>query len=293
MATVWRSIFGQRNRGSSFLVFFHSSSLMSRSFRSSSSSSLSYNTAKLVNQISDDGTELTAYERALKYKRPSTIKYQEELSNSVSLIGVVTRPICPVKSKSGGGDLGAYTVLKVNNTLSSCQTTRRHTWILLSMWGKMAQICITHLKLDDLVYVSGHLGSYSKADKNGIPNTSYKVNVMNINYVQSHRQAPVCERAKQSRVEDLAVTSLDRYNDRLHLWQVYFANPLEWFDNRNSKKSPHHPDFRHKDTGEVLWLKHNDPPWIRKQLELQDSRLAGRQISVSSDLTSLVYDDFA
>ncbi|WOH05975.1 hypothetical protein DCAR_0625398 [Daucus carota subsp. sativus] len=280
MATVWRSIFGQRNRGSSFLVFFHSSSLMSRSFRSSSSSSLSYNTAKLVNQISDDGTELTAYERALKYKRPSTIKYQEELSNSVSLIGVVTRPICPVKSKSGGGDLGAYTVLKVNNTL-----------ILLSMWGKMAQICITHLKLDDLVYVSGHLGSYSKADKNGIPNTSYKVNVMNINYVQSHRQAPVCERAKQSRVE--AVTSLDRYNDRLHLWQVYFANPLEWFDNRNSKKSPHHPDFRHKDTGEVLWLKHNDPPWIRKQLELQDSRLAGRQISVSSDLTSLVYDDFA
>lgn len=40
----------------------------------------------------------------------------------------MTRPICPVKSKSGGGDLGAYTVLKVNNTLSSCQTTRRHTW---------------------------------------------------------------------------------------------------------------------------------------------------------------------
>ena len=66
-----------------------------------------------------------------------------------------------------------------------------------------------------------------------------------------------------------------------------------WFDNRNSKKSPHHPDFKHRDIGEVLWLKHNDPPWIQKYLELHDSGLEGWQKSVTSDLTPLVYDDFA
>ncbi|XP_074349200.1 protein OSB1, mitochondrial isoform X2 [Apium graveolens] len=165
--------------------------------------------------------------------------------------------------------------------------------IMLNMWGKMAEICTTHLKPDDLIYVSGYLGSYSKVDKNGVPSTNYKVNVMNINYVQSHSQAPTCERAKQSRVEDSSESSLDRCNNRLHLWQVFFTNPLEWYDNRNSKKSPNHPDFRHKDTGEVLWLKQSDPPWIQKQLELQDSRLAGRRICASSDLTPLVYDDFS
>lgn len=260
------------------------------------SSSLSYtNSTHLINQYRDDESELSAYERALKYKRPPTIKYYHrntELNNSVSLIGVVTRPVAPLNKKTGGGNAGAYTALKVNNTSSSSQSTHRHIWILLNMWGKMAEICTTHLKPDDLIYVSGYLGSYSKVDKNGVPSTNYKVNVMNINYVQSHSQAPTCERAKQSRVEDSAESSLDRYNNRLHLWQVFFTNPLEWHDNRNSKKSPNHPDFRHKDTGEVLWLKHTDPPWIRKQLELQDSRLAGRRIGVSSNLTPLVYDDF-
>ncbi|KAK1389382.1 Primosome PriB/single-strand DNA-binding [Heracleum sosnowskyi] len=285
MAAVWRSI----HRGSSLLL--HSSLVVERSF----TSSLSYNSTHLKNHNNDDESELSAYERALKYKRPPTIKHYHrdtELNNSVSLIGVVTRPVCPINKKTQG-NAGAYTVLKVNNTSSSSQSTHRPVWILLNMWGKMAEICTTYIKPDDLVYVSGYLGSYSKVDKNGVPSANYKVNVMNINYVQSHSQAPTCERAKQSRVEDSAESSLDRYNNRLHLWQVFFTNPLEWYDNRKSKKSPNHPDFRHKDTGEVLWLKHSDPPWIQKQLELQDSRLAGRQIGISSDLTPLVYDDFS
>lgn len=69
--------------------------------------------------------------------------------------------------------------------------------------------------------------------------------------------------------EDIA----EMCRDRLLLWQLLFRNPHEWWDNRNSKKHAKEPDFKNKYTGEVLWIKANDPPWVKKQLELQDSRL--------------------
>ena len=66
-----------------------------------------------------------------------------------------------------------------------------------------------------------------------------------------------------------------RYIDRLHLWQVFFANPYEWWDNRQSKPWASYPDFKHKDTREKIWLQPDDPPWVRKQLELHDLEVAG------------------
>lgn len=64
------------------------------------------------------------------------------------------------------------------------------------------------------------------------------------------------------------------YIDRLHLWQVFFANPYEWWDNRQSKPWANCPDFKHKDTREKIWLQPDDPPWVRKQLELHDLEVA-------------------
>lgn len=57
------------------------------------------------------------------------------------------------------------------------------------------------------------------------------------------------------------------------MWHVFFANPYEWWDNRQSKPNKRHPDFKHKGTGEVLWLNPHDPPWVKKQLELYDSKM--------------------
>ena len=65
----------------------------------------------------------------------------------------------------------------------------------------------------------------------------------------------------------------DKCRERLHLWQVFFSSPHEWWDNRNQKPNPNHPDFKHKSTGEVLWLRATDPPWIGKQLELLDTKM--------------------
>jgi len=60
------------------------------------------------------------------------------------------------------------------------------------------------------------------------------------------------------------------------MWQVFFADPSEWHDDRKRKKSPKHPDFRHKSTGEALWLHPSDPPWVKQQLEVLDSKLSER-----------------
>ncbi|KAE8657105.1 Nbs-lrr resistance protein isoform 1 [Hibiscus syriacus] len=85
---------------------------------------------------------------------------------------------------------------------------------------------------------------------------------------------------------------MERYNSPLYLWQVFFTSLSEWWDNR--KKNPSQPDFKHKDTGEALWLNPDDPPWIRKQLELLDSRLAqgaGDQVSCRNCISEWVYDE--
>lgn len=88
---------------------------------------------------------------------------------------------------------------------------------------------------------------------------------------------------------------MQRRRNRLHLWHVFFANPAEWWDNRTHKLKPGLPDFKHKDTGEALWLLHSDPPWINQQLQLHDSRLSKRshvdQRNAWSHLSPLVYDE--
>lgn len=63
-------------------------------------------------------------------------------------------------------------------------------------------------------------------------------------------------------------------NDKIYLWQVFFANPYDWWDNRRNKMNPKQPDFKHKDTGEALWLDSDKPVWVTRQLELLDQRTA-------------------
>ena len=43
------------------------------------------------------------------------------------------------------------------------------------MWNRMAEISFKHLKQNDLIYVSGHLELYTKADDKGQLQSRYKV----------------------------------------------------------------------------------------------------------------------
>ncbi|KAM7517107.1 hypothetical protein LguiA_006690 [Lonicera macranthoides] len=208
----------------------------------------------------DSQSGSAVYRHALKFQRPTTIKWRQQLLNSVTFIGTVDRPI----QKVNGDKCGVYTLLRVKSS--------NHFFfkILLQMWNEMAEISIKYLRPNDFIYVSGHLGMYNKTYENGEHNTFYKLNVNEINYVAQQGQRETFHKAEQSRAVD--ESNVEKYKNRLHLWQMFFANPHEWWDNRKNKVNPKSPDFKHKDTGEALWINIEDPPWITKQLELYDSR---------------------
>ncbi|KAA8528571.1 hypothetical protein F0562_035926 [Nyssa sinensis] len=244
--------------------------------------------------VSEDKSEggSSVYRHTLKFQRPSTIYWQGQLRNSVHFIGTVDFPLKRIKPESG--QFGVHTILNVRTSLDS----NRPLKILLLMLDEMAEVSIKHLKPNDFIYVSGHLGSYTKADVNGKLVTKYKVIVKEINYVMQRGQNSTCQKLEQSD-SGQGETGFEKYKNRLHLWQVFFTNPNEWRDyrksKRNSKVKPNYPDFKHKDTGEALWLSTNDPPWIKRQLQLQDYRLAeggqGEDVSYRSRVSEWVYDE--
>ncbi|KAL4612057.1 hypothetical protein ACB092_08G171300 [Castanea dentata] len=48
-------------------------------------------------------------------------------------------------------------------------------------------------------------------------------------------------------------------------WKDLVQNPTKWWDNRLNKRNQRAPDFRHKDTGEGLWL-NSSPDWVLPKL---------------------------
>lgn len=61
------------------------------------------------------------------------------------------------------------------------------------------------------------------------------------------------------------------------------------------QRNPKAPDFKHKDTGEALWIegKYN-PPWVKSQLAILDTRMGSLQPNGSSSAVSFMHaDDFS
>ncbi|KAL3675360.1 hypothetical protein R1sor_025308 [Riccia sorocarpa] len=51
------------------------------------------------------------------------------------------------------------------------------------------------------------------------------------------------------------------------LWQQFFYNPSEWWDNRLGKRDPDYPDFKHKYRKEALWLDTGSSfDWVKAKL---------------------------
>ncbi|CDP16315.1 unnamed protein product [Coffea canephora] len=239
-------------------------------------------TQKRWSYFSEDDSETETspvYNHALKFQRPSTIIYggYSQPANSVSLIGTIQLPLKRIQKFDR---FGVYTMLNVQ----ACPKSKNTFRIMLKMWDEMAEMSMHHVKPNDFVYIWGNLGSYMKADKNGNPRMFYKVTAKELNYVAQQREKTV-----HQQVEKVDVQGEDyeeRLRNRLHLWQVFFANPYEWKDFRNSKAKPNHPDFKNMSTDEALWLRASDPPWIKKQLEFVDSASAGLNLGGHMSSTS-------
>ncbi|TYI82332.1 hypothetical protein E1A91_D05G215100v1 [Gossypium mustelinum] len=225
---------------------------------------------RFSNHFVDDEKEGSAiYRLALKFQRPTTVEVEPPSRNRISLIGTVGEPLNVMNTRSDY--FGVQTRLNVKNPYDSdCRFKIR-----LQMWSEMEKICMEHVKPGDFIYVSGVLGSFSVATLDKQLIIYYKVTVTELSFVTHHGERSTTRECKELESEqDLGEAGMGSYDSQLYLWQVFFTNPFEWWDNRKSKKNPRQPDFKHKDTGEALWLNPNDPPWIKKQLQLLDSKLA-------------------
>lgn len=215
-----------------------------------------------------------SYEPVGAYPRPSEIQWKKELRNSVQLIGMVGLPVQLTRLSSG--KVVASTSLAVKNSATGT------TWISLRLWDELAHIAHQHVEKGQQIYVSGRLVSDIVEGDDGKRQKYYKVVVQQLNFVERNSPSPV---ALYDGTSD-SMSAVGKKDDSVvhnglsiqELWQAFFANPLDWWDNRKNKKNPKSPDFKHKDTGEALWLdsKYN-PPWVKSQLEILDSKMQSYQ----------------
>ncbi|KAL6853897.1 hypothetical protein ACP4OV_019926 [Aristida adscensionis] len=51
------------------------------------------------------------------------------------------------------------------------------------------------------------------------------------------------------------------YTGKEDLWRDLLDNPGNWWDNRSDKPTPKYPDFKHKESGQPLWIRTKSPQW--------------------------------
>ncbi|KAF9616283.1 hypothetical protein IFM89_029059 [Coptis chinensis] len=56
-----------------------------------------------------------------------------------------------------------------------------------------------------------------------------------------------------------------KFDDKENSWKDLVENPNKWWDNRFDKLNQRAPDFKHKETGEGLWLS-GSPDWVMPKL---------------------------
>ncbi|KAF8392289.1 hypothetical protein HHK36_022631 [Tetracentron sinense] len=234
------------------------------------------------------------------YPRPSEIPWKKELCNSVNLIGIVGTPV-QIKHLSSGKVL-AWTRLGVKKSATDT------VWINLTLWDELACVAFQHVEKGHRIYVSGRLVSDTVEGDDEKRQTYYKVVVQQLNFIEK-TFSPLSpnERDTNSMTAGGKLGNYANNNSGSteELWQAFFANPVDWWDNRNNKiddsrmlcnlqRNPKYPDFKHKDTGEALWVegKYN-PPWVKSQLTILDSRMESLHAHEGSMPFSLMAgDDF-
>ncbi|KAL2934601.1 Protein OSB1 mitochondrial [Bienertia sinuspersici] len=224
-----------------------------------------------------------SFEQMSTYPRPSEIQWKKELCNSVQLIGIVALPVQLTHLTSG--KVVASTRLAVRKSATDT------SWINLTFWDELAHIAHQHLEKGLQVYVSGRLISDTVESEDGKQQTYYKVVVQQLNLVERSFPPPVAlydgssdSMARAGKLENTAGTNKLSTQE---LWQAFFANPTDWWDNRKNKKNLKYPDFKHKDTGEALWVESRyNPAWVKSQLEILDSKMQSHKGQESTSFSN-------
>lgn len=219
-----------------------------------------------------------------EFPRPSSVAWSKEMANTVHLIGNVGRDM-EIKYLDTG-KVVAKNSLAVNR--NSLKKDDPPSWFEMEFWDSLAEIAGHHLKKGDQVYVTGRLmvDTFMKGDVN---QRTARVVVSNVHFVESYRNAATSSAQSgrgtsspwtqsrpaesQSRpAESQSRPGASNYAavnaETEKLWNAYFSDPNQWWDNRAKKPSPKSPDFKHKTTNEALWIvSRRTPSWVPLQLE--------------------------
>lgn len=189
------------------------------------------------------------------------------------LIGTVGTPV-QIKHLSSGKAL-AWTRIGVRKSPTDT------AWISLTFWDELAHVASQHVEKGQQIYVFGRLVSDTVESEDGKQQTYYKVVVQQLNFVERNLSSAVTFDSNSNSMtagRKVGNNTANYTGSIEELWQAFFANPVDWWDNRKNKKNPKYPDFKHKDTGEALWIegKYN-PQWVKSQLAILDSRMGSLQ----------------
>ncbi|KAK9087126.1 hypothetical protein Syun_029520 [Stephania yunnanensis] len=238
------------------------------------------------------GSHDRAEDQRVRFPRPSEIPWTKDLCNSVNLIGVVGAAV-QIKHLASGKAV-AWTRIGVKKSAADT------IWINLTFWEELAHVASQHLEKGHRIYVSGRLESNTVEGDDEKSQTYYKVVVQQLNFIE-RKFSPIAlyDHEKNSlgidgRVGNNAVKRNVGSSSSQELWQAFFANPMDWWDNRKNKRSSKYPDFKHKHTGESLWVegKYN-PSWVKSQLAILDSRMESLHVNEDSTHVSYVSGDDA
>ncbi|KAG8370751.1 hypothetical protein BUALT_Bualt13G0016100 [Buddleja alternifolia] len=242
-----------------------------------------------------------------QYPRPPEIQWKKELCNSVQLIGVVGAPVQIKHLPSGKVLAWSRLAVKKSQTDTSSfvamignldirmrfMVDGKFAWlkaklvpklitelmnlINLTFWDELANVAFQHVEKGHQIFVSGRLVSDTVENDDGKQQTYYKVVVQQLNFIERGLSSvPLYNGDSNSMTPGRKQNNYpaNSTGSTEELWQAFFANPTEWWDNRKNKRSPNYPDFKHKDTGEALWVEGRyTPTWVKSQLSILDSRM--------------------
>ncbi|KAK7290409.1 hypothetical protein RIF29_04812 [Crotalaria pallida] len=207
--------------------------------------------------------------------RPKEIPYQGKVANSVNLIGKVS---ADVDFRTSPVSLKPYAATVLTRHSSDL-------WIPLIFQGDLAHTAHSHLKLDDVIHIAGHLTTDPPIPTKSLSNASIQVMVESLNFVHGH---PLPSKLKQQQhqeddsalstqqqptpssydSEKLGTDSKQKEDHGMNkAWLDLLLNPAEWWDVRSTKDNPKVSAFERKTNGELLFINSSIPKWLLEKLE--------------------------
>ncbi|XP_020262565.1 protein OSB1, mitochondrial-like [Asparagus officinalis] len=128
--------------------------------------------------------------------------------------------------------------LTIQSKSISHSLSRRLERVNLTFWDELAHVAFQHVEKGQQIYVSGRLVSDTVQGDDEKTQVYYKVVVQKLNFIEKTYPA-----VSLYNPESNSVSSEGKFQNyggnssgsTEKLWQAFFANPVDWWDNRQNK----------------------------------------------------------